>query len=97
MAFLELVKGSTPGARFELNGERAVIGRSADCEVPEVKVPPVEIELIDTRDQRPCGLGEVSSGPVMAAIGNAVAHALAARIRDLPMAREKIAAALLKG
>jgi CO/xanthine dehydrogenase Mo-binding subunit len=60
------------------------------------EVPPVDVELIDTRDQRPCGLGEVSQGPVMAAIGNAVAHALGARVRDLPMTREKIAAALLK-
>jgi phosphoserine phosphatase RsbU/P len=33
MAFLELVKGSAPGAHFELNGERAVIGRSAECEI----------------------------------------------------------------
>jgi pSer/pThr/pTyr-binding forkhead associated (FHA) protein len=40
MAFLELVKGSTPGARFELDGVRAVIGRSADCEVP-IDVPAV--------------------------------------------------------
>ncbi|HEX3363997.1 xanthine dehydrogenase family protein molybdopterin-binding subunit [Phenylobacterium sp.] len=61
------------------------------------EVPPIEIELIDTRDQRPCGLGEVSQGPVMAAIGNAVAHALGARIRELPMTGEKIASALLKG
>ncbi|MCI0335455.1 MAG: SpoIIE family protein phosphatase [Planctomycetes bacterium] len=34
MAFLELVRGSSPGARFELDGEMAVIGRSAECEVP---------------------------------------------------------------
>jgi len=34
MAFLELVKGSSPGARYELNGDQAVIGRSAECEVP---------------------------------------------------------------
>ncbi|HEX5470813.1 MAG TPA: SpoIIE family protein phosphatase [Lacipirellulaceae bacterium] len=40
MAFLELVKGSTPGLRFELNGDRAIIGRSADCEVP-LDVPAV--------------------------------------------------------
>jgi len=40
MAFLELVKGSVPGARFELDGERAVIGRSADCEVA-IDVPAV--------------------------------------------------------
>jgi nicotinate dehydrogenase subunit B len=59
------------------------------------EVPPVEIALIDTRDQRPCGLGEVSQGPVMAAIGNAVAHALGARIRQIPFTRDRIAAALL--
>jgi nicotinate dehydrogenase subunit B len=60
------------------------------------EVPPIEIEFLNTRDARPYGLGEVSQGPVMAAIGNAVAHALGARIRDLPMTREKIAAALLR-
>src|ERR1700749_5136856 len=40
MAILELVKGNTPGVRFELDGDRAVIGRSADCEVP-LDVPAV--------------------------------------------------------
>ncbi|HVT27164.1 MAG TPA: SpoIIE family protein phosphatase [Lacipirellulaceae bacterium] len=40
MAFLELVKGSSPGSRFELEGDRAIIGRSADCEVP-LDVPAV--------------------------------------------------------
>ena len=59
------------------------------------EIPPVEIELLNTRDPRPVGLGEVSQGPVMAAIGNAVAHALGARIRDLPMTRERLAQALL--
>jgi len=59
------------------------------------EVPPIEVELLNTREGRPMGLGEVSQGPVMAAIGNAVAHALAARIRDLPMTRERVAAALL--
>jgi serine phosphatase RsbU (regulator of sigma subunit) len=34
MAFLELVKQGGSGARFEIGGERAVIGRSADCDVP---------------------------------------------------------------
>jgi CO/xanthine dehydrogenase Mo-binding subunit len=59
------------------------------------EVPPVEIELLNTRDPHPFGLGEVSQGPVMAAIGNAVAHALGTRIRELPFTRDKIAAALL--
>ena len=60
------------------------------------EVPPVEIELMNTTAPRPFGLGEVSLGPVMAAIGNAVAHALGARIRDLPLTRERIAAVLLR-
>jgi nicotinate dehydrogenase subunit B len=59
------------------------------------EVPPIDIELLNTRDPRPYGLGEISQGPVMAAISNAVAHALGARIRDMPFTREKIAAALL--
>ena len=42
------------------------------------------------------GIGEASGGPTVAAIGNAVAHALGARIRDLPMNRERVMAALLK-
>ena len=37
------------------------------------------------QDQRSTGTGEVPVGPAMAAIGNAVAHALGARIRDLPV------------
>ena len=59
------------------------------------EVPPVEIELVMAQDQRSTGAGEVSLGPAMAAIGNAVAHALGARIRDLPYSRERIARALL--
>src|SRR5262245_25570519 len=40
MAFLELLKGTAPGSRFELDGDRSIIGRSADCEVP-LDVPAV--------------------------------------------------------
>jgi CO/xanthine dehydrogenase Mo-binding subunit len=59
------------------------------------EVPPTEIELLNTREARAYGLGEISSGPTMAAIANAVAHALGVRIREAPFTREKIAAALL--
>ena len=59
------------------------------------EVPPIEIELLNTREARAYGLGEISSGPTMAAISNAVAHALGVRIREAPFTREKIAAALL--
>lgn len=61
------------------------------------EVPPIEIELLNTREARPYGLGEISQGGTMAAIANAVAHALGARLRDLPLTRDKIAAALLAG
>ena len=59
------------------------------------EVPPVEVELIVHKDEPPFGAGEISCGPTMAAIGNAVAHALGARIRDLPFTRERIAQSLL--
>jgi CO/xanthine dehydrogenase Mo-binding subunit len=60
------------------------------------EVPEIEIELVHAPDKPAMGLGEISSGPTMAAIGNAVAHALGARIRDLPLTRERVAAALLE-
>ena len=34
MAFLELVKDGAPATRFAIDGERSIIGRSNDCEVP---------------------------------------------------------------
>ena len=52
-----------------------------------------------TRQQQrraPLGAGEATAGPTAAAIGNAVSHALGARIRDLPLTRERIMAALLE-
>jgi nicotinate dehydrogenase subunit B len=59
------------------------------------EVPAVEIELIDAPDEPPLGLGEVVHGPTAAAIGNAVAHALGTRIRNLPLTRDRIVAAVL--
>jgi nicotinate dehydrogenase subunit B len=60
------------------------------------EVPEVAIELVDAAAARPpLGVGEAAGGPTVAAIGNAVAHALRAPIRDLPLTRERIVAALL--
>jgi CO/xanthine dehydrogenase Mo-binding subunit len=59
------------------------------------EVPEIDIALINTRDPAPLGVGEVTAGPTAAAIGNAVSHALGARIRDLPFTRERVMAALL--
>jgi nicotinate dehydrogenase subunit B len=60
------------------------------------EVPEIDIALINTKDETPLGVGEATAGPTAAAIGNAVSHALGARIRDLPMTRERIMATLLK-
>lgn len=60
------------------------------------EVPEIDVELINTRDPVPLGVGEATAGPTAAAIGNAVSHALGARIRDLPLTRERIMAALLR-
>jgi CO/xanthine dehydrogenase Mo-binding subunit len=60
------------------------------------EVPPVEIALLNTRDPRPYGLGEISCGPCMAAIANAAAHALGARLRTLPLTRERLATELAR-
>ena len=60
------------------------------------EVPEVTVELINpSSDNPPLGVGEAAGGPTAAAIGNAVAHALGARIRDLPLTRERVMAALL--
>jgi len=62
------------------------------------EVPEVFCELVGaTADLPPLGVGEASGGPTVAAIGNAVAHALGARLRDLPLTRERIMEALLQG
>jgi nicotinate dehydrogenase subunit B len=61
------------------------------------EVPEVSVELVDPMTDRPClGVGEAAGGPTVAAIGNAVAHALGERLRDLPLTRERVMAALLR-
>jgi CO/xanthine dehydrogenase Mo-binding subunit len=59
------------------------------------EIPQIEIHLIDRPEEKPLGAGEIAAGPVPAAIANALYHALGVRIRDLPLTREKIAAALV--
>ncbi len=59
------------------------------------EVPAVETVLMEMPDEPPLGIGEVALGPTAAAVGNAVARALGARIRDLPLSRERIMATLL--
>jgi CO/xanthine dehydrogenase Mo-binding subunit len=83
------------GVRFD--GGRVVSSTWDDYPILKFsEVPEVTIELIDAPDEPTLGVGEVAHGPTAAAIGNAVAHALDARIRDLPLNRERIMVTLLK-
>lgn len=59
------------------------------------EIPVIEVHLIDRPEEKPLGAGEIAAGPVPAAVANALYHALGVRLRDLPLTREKIAAALL--
>jgi CO/xanthine dehydrogenase Mo-binding subunit len=60
------------------------------------EIPEVHVELVNPICDLPAlGVGEASGGPTAAAIGNAVARALGIRLRDLPLTRERVSAALL--
>jgi nicotinate dehydrogenase subunit B len=54
----------------------------------------VEVHVIDRPGQPFLGAGEAAQGPVAAALGNAVAHALGVRIRDMPLSPQRVKAAL---
>jgi CO/xanthine dehydrogenase Mo-binding subunit len=58
------------------------------------EVPEVQIELIQRPDFEPLGAGEAAHGPVTAAIANAVFDALGVRVRDLPITRDSLIAAM---
>ncbi|WKA30755.1 xanthine dehydrogenase family protein molybdopterin-binding subunit [Bradyrhizobium roseum] len=58
------------------------------------EVPDVEVEVIQRSDVDPVGAGEAAHGPVTAAIANAVFDALGVRVRDLPITRDRIIAAM---
>ena len=60
------------------------------------EVPEIDTVIVHRPDEPTLGMGECTFGPTAAAIGNAVAHALGVRIRDMPLTRERIAAALLR-
>ena len=57
------------------------------------EVPPLDIEVI-SGGQHPTGAGEPAMSVVAPAIGNAIFHAVGARVRDLPITPEKVLAAL---
>ncbi len=58
------------------------------------EVPDVQIELIERLDSEPLGAGEAAHGPVTAAIANAVFDGLGVRVRNLPITRDSLIAAM---
>ncbi len=77
-------------------GEEGIASRSW-AEYPILRfseIPEITTKLVDPGDVPPLGMGECTMGPTAAAIGNAVAHALGVRVREMPLTRERIAAAL---
>lgn len=58
------------------------------------EVPEVQVELIQRPDSAPLGAGEAAHGPVTAAIANAVFDALELRVRNLPITRDSLIAAM---
>jgi nicotinate dehydrogenase subunit B len=58
------------------------------------EVPVIEITVIERPEDPSLGAGECATGPTAAAIGNAVAHAIGVRVREMPLTSERIAAAI---
>jgi CO/xanthine dehydrogenase Mo-binding subunit len=58
------------------------------------EVPQVEVEFIERPEEPALGVGEGVTGPVPAAIANAVANAMGIRVKNLPLSKENIIAAM---
>jgi nicotinate dehydrogenase subunit B len=58
------------------------------------EVPEVVVEIIQRSDIEPVGAGEAAHGPVTAAIANATFDCLGLRIRNLPITRDSLIAAM---
>lgn len=60
------------------------------------EVPEIEVVVIDRKDQPSKGIGEPVTVPIAAAIANAIHDATGARIRELPLTRDRVKAALFE-
>jgi nicotinate dehydrogenase subunit B len=58
------------------------------------EVPEVQVEVIARPELEPVGAGEAAHGPATAAIANAVFDCLGVRIRNLPITRDSLIAAM---
>lgn len=57
----------------------------------------VDVEVIDRPGEPFLGTGESAQGPTVAAIANAVADAIGARVRELPLTPERVTRAIAQG
>jgi nicotinate dehydrogenase subunit B len=58
------------------------------------EAPAVQVEIIQRPEIEPVGAGEAAHGPVTAAIANAVFDCLGVRVRNLPITRDSLIAAM---
>jgi CO/xanthine dehydrogenase Mo-binding subunit len=58
------------------------------------EAPRVGVEVIQRREIEPVGAGEAAHGPATAAIANAVFDCLGVRVRNLPITRDRLIAAM---
>jgi CO/xanthine dehydrogenase Mo-binding subunit len=58
------------------------------------EVPEVQVEVISRPELDPVGAGEAAHGPTTAAIANAVFDCLGVRVRNLPITRDSLIAAM---
>lgn len=81
--------------RVRFDRERIVSNSWAEYPILRFsEVPEVDVEVISRPDIEPVGAGEAAHGPVTAAIANAVFDALGLRVRNLPITRERLIAAM---
>jgi CO/xanthine dehydrogenase Mo-binding subunit len=77
--------------------DRARITSNSWTEYPILtfsETPQVEVEVIQRSEIDPVGAGEAAHGPVTAAIANAVFDCLGVRVRNLPITRDALIAAM---
>jgi nicotinate dehydrogenase subunit B len=58
------------------------------------ETPSIDTVIVEPAGAPALGAGECATGPVAAAIANAIGHALGIRVRDLPLTPERIANAI---
>lgn len=92
----QLEGGATQSTSWTLK-EQVRFGTSVDWETYPIlrftEAPEIHVELIDSTEP-PVGAGEAAQGPTAAAIANAVAAAIGVRVRDLPLTRDAVLAAV---